>query len=252
MLKYKIDLNADIDTFVNQFSKCMYDLFDDINIIVNSDNQTCVSVLDSSNTLLLYFYVVNTIYANRNTLLIKTQGLNVSSVPYNREDYSDWGPQIIYKNSSNELCSRAGFITSATQKFIVDSLIICLDDNGTAKNFISFCCNEYNQPLFIISPTNLGNVGIIGLTTNNANTTGMRTLVYDNNRTNQHNLNNLQITDSSVTSLVKLFVPESINGEYFEYVYIINSLETIEDELLKYDNHIYARGLNDKLALLIY
>ena len=253
MIKYTIDLDGDINKFTTNFIHYMEDIFNNISITIDNTDQTRINVIDSNtDDILFYFYVARTIYNNRDTLLLKTYGNTVNATTYNREDSSDWGPQVLYKNENDVICSRAGFVTSGAQKFIIDSITVCLDDNSKANYYIAFSCKEYIQPLFIISPTNLGNLGIIGITTNNSNTTGMRTLTYNNKKTIEHNLNNIQISNSSVTSLTKLFIPESLNGEYFNYVYMLLALEDIEDEYLKFNNHIYMRCLKDKLAVIIY
>jgi hypothetical protein len=253
MLKYTVDIKGNINTFINVFTKGITDIFNNISVTVDTNNQTCVTLTNNiSNEIVCYFYVDLTLYNERTTLIIKTYGLNIFPTDYQKEDTSDWGPQIVYKNSDNVLCSRAGFINVANQKFIVDSITLCLDDNNVSQYFLAFGCKENSEPSFLISPTNLGNIGFIGVTTNNDTIVGIRTLTYNNSTTVEHNVKAIQVSNSTVTALAKMFIPESLNGEYFEYIYIVTALEDINDVTLQYDNHIYLLCLYNHIAALIY
>jgi len=251
VLKYSISLNGNVALFTNEFKTNMESLFN--NVSVNIDNTTSISKISVYNNsiLILYMYCSVITFNERQTIEIKTYGNTITPSSFINEDLSSWGPQILY-NKDGSSYGRSGFITAQTQKFVVDTLTVCLDDNKNTKNFVSFECNEHSNPIFIITPTNLNNIGFIGVTSFSENSIGLRTLTYNNQTTKEHNLLTKQITNSSITSMTNMFIPESTNGEYFPYVYLITAKENIEIEQIQFNNHIYLPCLNFHLALLIY
>ena len=252
MVKYTIPLNANISIFTTAFKKAIEELFDFVSVSIDTTNQTKLTVTNINTSEVLFFlYVVQTTYNDRATLLIKTYGQNITPTDFINEDMTSCGPQILYKKQ-NTLYGRCGFITATAQKFIIDDMTVCLDESNKTTHFIGFSCNEYNEPLFLISPTNLGNIGFIGITTLNSNNVGIRTLTYDNKTTIEHNLKNLQIQNSSITGMTNMFIPESANGEYFPYVYLITSIEDTALTQIQYDYKIYLPCINHHLAVLIY
>ena len=252
MVKYTIPLNANITTFTTEFKKAIEELFDFVSVSIDTSNQTKLTVTNNNTSEVLFFlYVITTTYNDRNTLLIKTYGQSITPTDFVNEDMSSCGPQILYKKQ-NTIYGRCGFITATNQKFIVDEMTVCLNESNKTTNFIGFSCNEYDEPLFLISPTNLGNIGFIGITTLNTNNVGIRALTYNNKTTVEHNLKNIQITNSSITGMTNMFIPESTNGEYFPYVYLITSIEDNTLEQIQYDFKIYLPCINHHLAVLIY
>ena len=254
MLKRSIQLNGDIDLFVTEFTTRIQSLFDNVTTEIDTSNQTKITVLNTTtNEVLLYFFVIQSTYNNRNILLLKTYGLNIYPSDVIREDSDDWGPMVVYKSTNDLIYGKAGFLTTPnTQSFIIDELTYCLNEDNNTVYFIGLSCNDCVGPMFIITPTNLNNLGILGITTMANNDIGIRTVTYNNKTTQEHNLNILQIKNSNITSMTKYFLPESINAEYFPYVYLINGVEDSTLDIIKYNNHMYIPCFNNCMALIIY
>lgn len=229
----------------------MEDIFNSVTVTITYTPSIKVSVKQTSTSdVLFYFYVVNTTYNNKNTILLKSIGNAIEPTNFNNESLSTIGPQIIYRNN-NVLYGRTGFYTSYNQTFIVDSITTCFEE-GKATGFIGFECSDFQNPMFVISPTINDKVGFIGITSLGQNNIGIRTLTYNNKTTIEHNLYNLQIKESSTTTMTNMFLPESINGEYFSNIYLITSIEPNIPQQIQYDNHIYLPCMNNHIALKIY
>ncbi len=209
---------------------------------------------------LMYFYVEEYQYyidaiTSRSTLLITPyysgDTLINNSIP--RENTNNYGPSVVY-NKNNSLYSKSGFININSNMFIVDSLTVCYNDSNVPHYFVAFNCEEQNESNFIISITNNNNFGVIGVTSTTDEAYNVCIISHYNNTTQDHNLYKIQIKDSSITAMTKLFLPESTIGEYFDYVYLVYSLETNDVNLSKYiyNKHIYLPCLNNYVATLTY
>lgn len=209
---------------------------------------------------LMYFYAEPYSYVDngitKNAILITPYYANDTAINdmFIRDNANNYGPNVVY-NKNNTLYSRysrSGFINYNANTFLLDSLSICYSDDNKPQNFLTFDFN--NKPTFIISITDNNNFGTIGVTVKNATTYNVSIISHNNNTTQEHNLYKIQIKNSSITSMTKLFLPESTNGEYFNYIYLVTASEpnNINLDNYIYNQHIYLPCLDNYLTLLTY
>ena len=250
MVKYTVDIEGELLTFLSTFTSYMEDLFN-VTVSFDASQSNKITVTDNTTSdVICYFYISRESYNDRYVIVVKSIGISVTPTDFTNESSSTIGPQLLYVKD-NAKYGRTGFFTSSNQKFIVDRIVTCIS-SGHATNFIGFECDDYDNPMFIISPTNNGNVGFIGVTTFNNSNVGIRTLTYNNQTTVEHNLLSVRIDNSSTTQMTNLFLPESTNQEYFPHIYLVTALEPNTEDLFKFNSHIYLPCMNKCLTILIY
>jgi hypothetical protein len=211
-----------------------------------------IEITTSNNETVMYFYVQNVLISGRNTINVTsyysadTANNYIDTTPNNIN-----GPAIVY-NNLNVLYKVSGFMTtSANQQFLVDFIGVGINENNNYEKYIILGTLDTNMN-FVISKTHQNNFGIVGVTAYTINSIyNVKIIAHNSGVPIEHNLYPLQQTESSSTSLTKLFIPKSTYSDYFDNVYLILSKQN-NDSTYYYNGHKYNNYFNNYITLKVY
>lgn len=211
-----------------------------------------IEITTSYNETVMYFYAQDVLISDRNTVnitsyySIDTTTNYVDTTPNNIN-----GPAVVY-NNNNILYKVSGFMTaSANQRFLVDFVCVGINENDNYEKYIILGTLGTNMN-FVISKTHQNNFGIVGVTAYTINSVyNVKIIAHSSNVPLEHNLYLLQQTESSSTSLTKLFIPESTYSDYFDNIYLILSKQN-NDSTYHYNEHRYNNYFNNYITLKVY
>ena len=276
-----INIGNNINLFYTNFSNIINKMFPNLILNINEISNTIkyISLTDNSNRLIMDMYVF-LISENVNDItlqqLIICNNLTItnSEIDFTNFTNSNIGPCVYTYDSNNSQTKNTYWInntqfnnlninTGDTDKdtlykklyaFSFSSLIMPMDDYEEIKYlWLGFQSYQDSTPLFYLTLTNENNFGVFGIvdTIPNSVNTYFKSVTTQSNTPVTYNLVNLSI-NSSVICLNNVFIPESLNHEYFPYLYFYVGKDTSSSNYIQLEpNGVeYIKGLNNLIAIV--
>ena len=262
---YPITIGNDLETFYTNFNDMITKMFPYLNININRISSTnyYISIQNSANQMIMDMYALSLLpndnnVENRQIVLCNNLSVSNADIDFTSITNSNIGPCFYTYDSNNNVTAHTYWInnTYASQllintgdtnldsvykqlyTFSFDTLMLASNDNNQPQYlWIGFSSYQEQVPMFFISVTNQSHIGVFGITDGlpTYNTTMGKFLTTSSNSPITYNLNDL-VMDSTITCLINIVIPQSIENEYFPYLYLCTGKDSGNSAYIQFDN----------------
>lgn len=276
-----VSIGNDLTTFYNNLVTTFNNMLPQLNVLRNviNENAQYIYIQDESENTLMDMYALNLLPNDNNieteqVVLCNNLSITNDTIDFTTITTDNIGPCFYTYDSNGNQSTNTYWITNSLSSTItintgdtdldaiykllytcsVNSFIFASNDDSDKEYiWVGFKSYQEQQPMFFISVTDKNNIGVFGVcdslpTSNLINT---KFLTSFSTTPESYNLYNLSI-NSSIVCLTNIVIPQSINHEYFTYIYLctgkdMNNVDYIQ---LDYDGVEYYKLFDGTTAIV--
>ena len=262
-----ITIGNDLETFYNNLNTVITNMFNsNLTVNVNRISETIYNIYIQNSSLqtIMDMYAVNLLPNDNNietTQIVLCNNLIINNgvIDFSNITTSNIGPCFYTYNENNEITRNTYWINNTYSSSLnintgnndIDSIYKLLytfsfnelylptnDYNEEQYLWLGFKSYQESNIMFFISKTNENNIGVFGVceAIPTSSTTYTKSITTFSNTPTTININNLSIK-SSIICLSNIIAAQSINHEYFPYLYYCVGQDNTENSYIQFESN---------------